>query len=261
MKFDQKLLKKFFQFFDKNLSEDEVGLLLNGNGEWNSSLSSLEHIKRIKKYQWIFRCVPGLKAAFFCNTTAFRSAKKSSDIDLFIVSDERLLWTTRMILTFFLHVLGVRRYGKKVAHRFCLSFFATEGGAISLSELQIQKGKDPYLVVWTATAECFIASHKFLKEYQKKNSWIEKYGLHFSQKIKPQKSFVFTDYIAEILAFLRIEKILQMLLMPRTKKSASQLKDKRGTIISKKYLKFHNNDIRWDVRNTLLESIVIARRK
>ncbi|MBT4936482.1 hypothetical protein HON22_01045 [Candidatus Peregrinibacteria bacterium] len=247
MKFHQKNLKEFFQRFQKNLSQAEEGLLLEGKGRWNSSASSLEHIKRIQKYQWAFRCIPGLKAVFFCNTTAFRSANEHSDIDLFIVCEDHLLWTTRMILTFFLHILGVRRYGNKVAHRFCLSFFATEKGALSLADLQIQKGHDPYLAIWTATAECVIASHGFLEEYQKKNGWIGDYGLHFSQKIQAQRLFAFTKYIAVILRFLRIENLLRASLMPRTKKNASQLKDKRGTIISENYLKFHNNDIRWDI--------------
>jgi hypothetical protein len=243
---DTQRLQQFFKIFHKDLTSYEIHLLQTGKGKWNINTATQKHIERIQKYSWFFRLIPGIKAVFFCNTTAFRSADDSSDIDLFIVCQNESLWTTRMLLTFCLHILGVRRHGKKVAGRFCLSFFATEQGAYNLKDLEIVPGNDVYLAFWTATLECVIAEKGFLERFQKHNDWIQKYNVHFTQQTTPLLPLFHSLYFINI-----IEKIVKKIFMPQTKKKAAALKDVQGTIISDSYLKFHNNDIRWDIAKIL----------
>lgn len=242
MIFTKSTLQRFFQLFNKDLTQDEIQLLTTGKGQWNTNKSSKNHIQRIQQYAWAFRIIPGIKAVFFCNTTAFRSAQESSDIDLFVVCNNRSLWTTRMLLSICLHLLGVRRHGNKVAGRFCLSFFTTEQGAFHLQDLEIQKNNDPYLALWTATLECFVAEKGFLEQFQKHNDWIQKYNVHFTQQRTPLLPFFDSLYFLNF-----IEKNIKKIFLPTTQLQASQLQDLRGTIISDQYLKFHDNDIRWDI--------------
>lgn len=251
MKFTPELLRRFFSFFKKELREDEVQLLLTGKGKWFPTWESKRHEKKIEKYLWIFSFIPGLVAVFFCNTTAFRSADEYSDIDLFIVSEDKQLWITRVFTTLFTHVLGIRRHGKYVAERWCLSFFASKTGAFELEKLQIEAGNDSYLAVWLATAECVFAQANFLETFQEKNNWIYAYGLTFTQNRKPQNSNCIQQFIGNGIAKIGGEKLLKILLEKRAKKKMQNLKDSSGTIISDTYLKFHDKDIRKEIQKYL----------
>jgi len=253
--FTEKKLKAFFSLFQKDVTNSELSLFLEGKGNWNTHKETQNHLDKIKKYTWVFRCVPGLQAVFFCNTTAFRAVNKSSDIDVFIITDDKLLWTTRIFITLFTHILGVRRHGNKIASRFCLSFFATETGAFYLEDLQIQKNKDPYLAVWAASLECFVAQKNFIENFRSHNTWIKNYELHWTQNnIKNIKTpFFITNIFSILFKVLFIEKILYLLFFKRTQKKAELLKHKSGTIISEIYLKFHNEDIRGEIYEKIKE--------
>jgi hypothetical protein len=74
------------------------------------------------------------------------SVDADSDIDLFVVTSPRRLWTVRILMTLVFQLLGVRRYGKKIAGRLCLSFFSTTDG-LDMSEIALDGG-DPYLATW-----------------------------------------------------------------------------------------------------------------
>lgn len=248
MQFTPETLRRFFSLFQKEISEEEVTLLLEGRGKWNPTPESKKHEKKIEKYLWIFSLVPGLIAVFFCNTTAFRSADKNSDIDLFVVTENNQLWIARVFLTFLTHIFGVRRYGKNIAGRFCLSFFATRTGSFELENLQIEKGNDPYFAVWLATAECVFAEEDFLKTFQGKNSWIFSYKLNFTQTKTSKKSNFFQKCVGNILSKLGVEILLKIFLEKRAVKKMKQLKDSSGTIISQNYLKFHDKDIRKEIQ-------------
>jgi hypothetical protein len=244
-------LRHFFQFFQKYLTDAEISLLLEGKGEWNPTPETLTQMQKIQKYSWIFALIPGLKAVFFCNTTAFRAANPESDIDLFVITEERQLWTARVFLTLLTHILGIRRHGDHIANRFCLSFFATESGAFSLESLQIQSGKDPYLAVWTATAECFIAEKNWLQRFHESNKWIAGYGLHFTQQTIPSSLSCFQKIFSVILKLIRVEAVFRSIFLSRTLKKYAHLTDKKGTIISDQFLKFHDKDIREEIAKSI----------
>ena len=252
MQFTKQSLAKFFKIFHKDLTASEASLLLQGKGEWSPTEESKKQMEKVRKYAWVFQLIPGLEAVFFCNTTAFRAADKSSDIDLFIVARDGQIWIVRTFVTVFLQLLGVRRHGNKIKDRFCLSFFATKTGVLNLKSLQIKEGKDPYLAAWCATAECFIARKDFLTEFYAANNWVGNYGLKFTQVVEPKRIHCWQLQLGSVLQLLGLEWLLRKLLLKRTQKKAECLKDTSGTIVSENYLKFHDKDARGKIAKQLM---------
>jgi hypothetical protein len=73
------------------------------------------------------------------------AAHKDSDIDLFIITKNNRIWTTRICFTLILTLLGQRKTTKKHAGKFCLSFFITEN-YLNLENIAIKN--DIYLKYW-----------------------------------------------------------------------------------------------------------------
>ncbi len=241
MQFTNSNIIKFFSLFNKKMTKSEVDDFLEN---WKIELNneSQKHFRKVKKYSFIWRLIPWIKAVFICNTTAFWSANKNSDIDLFIITKNNSLWICRVFTTFFIHLLWIRRYGNKIANRFCLSFFATEQGSYELENLQIEKNNDPYLAVWTTTLIPVFWDEEYLNAFYGENSWVENYELW----IMNYELWIYNKQKSnDKLHFF--EKIIKKFFLPKTMKKYNLLKDKTWTIISDKYLKFHDNDVRREI--------------
>ncbi len=137
---------------------------------------------RAYRYKWwrvrvavsLFRHVPFIRMVAVGNTLADRTANPESDIDLFIVTDRRRLFTTRTIVTVLLQLFGLRRHGRKVRDRMCLSFWVTEEH-LDLSDIAFAP-YDIYLAYWIAelrpvldssgeTYPAFLAANRWVREF------------------------------------------------------------------------------------------------
>ena len=244
-------IRKFFSIFNKHLTNSELSLIKSGKGDWTSSDLYNEYIDFIKKYLIFFKLCPSVKAVFLCNTLAFHSISNKSDIDLFIVTSDRGLWITRVFITLILSILRVRRHGCYTKKRFCLSFFATESGALALNKIQIRKNNDPYLAIWTVTLDCIIGNLAFVKKFQSSNNFIKNYGVSFSDNSKYSDTFFVQKMYSFVLEKLRINNLFKIIFIKRCINKSNKLKNNSGIIINDRYLKFHNNDIRLDVFNKI----------
>ncbi|PCI24151.1 hypothetical protein COB57_05570 [Candidatus Peregrinibacteria bacterium] len=239
----KKHFSKLLELMGASKSEqDEAKIPVKNPGKY-----SREFLEKAKRYVPIMKYIPGIRAVFLCNTVSFGIAKETSDIDIFVVTDDKTLWLTRLILTLVLHVLGVRRHGDTVSGRFCLSFFATELGAYNIQSLERKILEDPYLAVWTSSLKVLFAEAGFLKKFQKKNEWIQKYNLQFSDRVSSTSSLLFAKISGKILCFLGGEFVAKHILSRRTLAKYKKLEDTSGTVINDTYLKFHNKDIRHHV--------------
>ena len=243
----------FFKYFWKNISNKEINFL-EWKEKWELFLSKYSQIylKKAQKYSWIFKLSPFIKEVFICNTISFWSAEKKSDIDLFIVVKNWKIWTARFFLTFFIHILWIRRYWKKINWRFCLSFWATEKWAFELEKLKIKE--DPFLAIWTSTLIPLIWNKKFLEKFEKNNKkWIKNYWINFIfKKNNTQNKQLFSQKIFEkIIWFNFIEKFFKFFLEKRALKKKNKIKNNFWVIISDEVLKFHNNDKRKDILTLL----------
>jgi len=222
------------------------------------------YIAKGKKWASLFRFLPFVRGVAICNSLAMGIGEQKSDIDLYIITEEKHLWTARLFVTIFSHLFGVRRHGKKIAGRLCLSFFVTTK-SLSCSDIAL-KPRDPYLAFWVSSLVPVFGKKVFQKiaeenrDFARENAGI---ALRFEKTVwgnnlpissvqvrrsflknPEKKSSYFQDFL-EIL-FFWTEGIIQRIWKPKTLGAYEKLEDKSGTVISENILKFHNSDKRED---------------
>ena len=218
-----------------------------------------KYLKKAKFWLPILRFFPGILGVAVCNSLAFGGGGKNSDIDLFVIAKKNRLWTARVFSTLFFHFLKLRRHGKKIAGRFCFSFFIDET-ALDFSKIAITP-RDPYLAFWISAILPIFGREIFQKfaaknrDFVKKNTPIKiRFEKNLSKipKISPRfrpffekKINFFSKIWGEKISFGdAVELFLKTIFLPRTQKKAEKLPDKSGTILSENILKFHNSDRR-----------------
>lgn len=125
--------------------------------------------KGIRKLRWI----PFVRTVFVCNTVAAGHPDPASDIDVFIVVRHGRLWLTRFLATVVLSLFGLRRHGKKITDRICLSFYVTDQ-ALNLEPIALLPS-DIYLVYWIAQLVPVYDPDHLYDEMQRVNQWARAY--------------------------------------------------------------------------------------
>lgn len=207
----------------------------------------------MNRYAPVLRICPFVRMVAVCNNLALGKVDEKSDIDLFVVAKRNRLFVARTFLTLFLHLLGVRRHGKKVAGRFCLSFFVDDS-FLNLSPIAIEN--DIYLAFWLKSMRPIVdegIARRFLVE----NDWARRFfendeefaidlGLVRIRKSLVKKFWekllggVFGDFC---------ESKLRGWQLFRAQEKAKLLPDTSGLLINEHILKFHNIDRRREYRN------------
>lgn len=210
----------------------------------------------VEKYRWIFQVTPFIRLVAVCNTLAINNTKHESDIDLVVITQSKRLFTTRLLLTILLHILGVRRHGKKIAGKFCLSFFAAENQLVA--EEIAKKPYDIYLAYWLQTLQPIAGNKKVYEELLEQNSeWLKQFfagrPLYNMHHFKETPRFLGRIQIAleKILSSRwgeRLEKKLAHWQLSRAQKKRKELNvDDSDIVITPTLLKFHNIDRRNEI--------------
>lgn len=84
------------------------------------------NFKVLKKYKKFFKFVPYLKAIFITGSLNIEASNKSSDIDLLVITKKNTIWFTRIYMTLFFDLLGIRRRASRIAAKFCLNHFVED---------------------------------------------------------------------------------------------------------------------------------------
>jgi len=207
---------------------------------------SQKFIKKAQYWLYFLRFFPFIKGISICNTTAFFCASEKSDIDLLVIAKKNRIWTCRIIVTFLLHLLGLRRHGKKIGGRFCLSFFIDEEN-LNLKKIKLKE--DPFLAFWTASQIPLWGKDVFQKLAQQNKAWIKKevgIDILFHKNLSSLKETSNNKFLEKIFNSI-LEKLLKKIFFKRTWQKFQKLKDKSGTIISDGILKFHDKDQRKNI--------------
>ncbi len=204
---------------------------------------------RTKLYGTYMRSVPFTRMIAVCNNLAYNNPSEQSDIDLFIVVKPGRMWLARLLITAILHFYGVRRYGNKVAGRFCLSFFVTSEN-VSMNDFQLGE-EDPYLAYWTKNLRP-IFGHQTYHDFREENQeWLKGYGLRFDDTYKKHMYHYEDGRLKKLSEWLlggfmgdQFEKLLKATLKKKTLKSMKGLGPDANVIVTDEVLKFHNHDRR-----------------
>lgn len=199
--------------------------------------------------------LPGIISIFLCNSVASETAHEDSDIDFFIITSKNRVWIARFFSNIVLLCFGVRRHGKKIANRICLSFYIDEehmdmGGLRLIDD-------DVHFIYWLKQMMVLYDPKNYYQKFMKANSWTDKFVPHMNflmigngcWKVK-SKNFVQSK--KEGLTFFikkcsdRLEQFfykIQLVKMSRSGKNKKENND-RGVIIQLGIIKLHEKDTR-----------------
>jgi hypothetical protein len=215
--------------------------------------------KRVNRFRWAFNITPFIELVAVCNNLSISNTSESSDIDLLVITKPGQMFISRIILTFWLQLFGVRRHGNKVAGRFCLSFYATEG-TLKCEEIE-KKPYDLYLAYWLQTLEPVSGSRLVYEKILDDNEdWAKKffkrrllYNMHHF-KDSPAWATRLQKWQEKILNTKwgqKLEDKLSTWQLKRSKDKQAQLElEETDVIITKDLLKFHNVDKRNEIYET-----------
>jgi len=211
--------------------------------------------RKVHGFVPMLKAVPYVKMVAVCNSLAINNTADGSDIDLFIVAKKGRLFSARTFTTLLFSLLAVRRHGKKVRGRFCLSFFAADD---SLDMRTIRKDEDDiYLPYWILTLRPVFGNEIYLK-MMRENAWIGSYFPHRdfvtadNAALKPEVGVLagvarFKEKLLNGKAGDRLEKWLAAKHLERHQRRLSTLGPDASVIVSEKMLKFHNRDRRKEI--------------
>jgi len=185
---------------------------------------SEKKFKIIRKVCQLIRCVPFVRMIAVTGAVAMKNADRYSDLDLLIAIKGGKIFTGRILVTTFVHMLGMRRYGKKITNRVCLNYFITDQ-SLEISLKDLFSSSEYSFIVPVFGWECF-------QEFQRKNEWIRNYRENFQpdevSSWKIIEDFWFSKSIRKageiILDFNFIEEILKKFQMERILKDPRTLK-------------------------------------
>jgi hypothetical protein len=153
-----------------------------------NSIEKFEIAQRAAR--WL-RFVPFVRMIALTGTLAMKNCEKNSDIDFFVVLKKGRIFTGRLLVTLIVHILGKRRYGKKITNRICLNYF------ITTRSLEIQRQD-----LFAANEYSFIYPIFGYDIFQKfcwtNFKWIKKFKPNWEiPNLKPARYFVGVGHLQE----------------------------------------------------------------
>lgn len=123
--------------------------------------------KKVRKIVRILKFVPFVRMIAVTGRLAMKNTDRSSDLDLLIVLKHGHIFIGRTLVTLMTHMLGIRRYGRKIADRICLNFFITDKTlAIPIKDLF---SSSEYYFIWP------LFGYETFRDFQEANAWIENF--------------------------------------------------------------------------------------
>ncbi len=233
-------------------------------------LISEEKLKIARRAAKIIRSVPYLRAVFVCNTTGSEQANKDSDIDFFIITEKNRIWITRLLVTFLLTVFGLRRAGKRVKNKICLSFYVTTG-SLDLAKWRVADD-DVHFAYWLNQMIPLFDPENYYAKFLEINLWTKTYLPNLdSARASSYLPKVFESRFGKIWkkAWEKMwegsygdvinnqAKQMQLSKMKFSGKQIDRGEDK-GVVISDDVLKFHEKDTRVAYREKWQQKIYAA---
>ncbi len=225
---------------------------------------SIKKWKKALKAVRIIRFIPFVRAVFLCNSIPYFNAEEDSDIDFFIIIKDKYIWFSRFWITILLHILKMRRHGKKIKDRICLSFY------ISTSNLDLKNltyERDIHFYYWLADF-VLIFDRNYANNFYQANQWLKEFLPQFSPSkivdnwiIKENKLSIFVSGTKELFFdnclgkfFNLVFKKIQLFKIYHNKNS--RLKENNTDVIVKdNILKFHEKDSRKEIRDLFYKKI------
>ncbi len=273
----------FFDMFDYALTDWEIWRMLGVKCEFFEVVEALENmgsraarkngfyffsgrdkniIERLNRYNFadrkfkravsvskIFRFIPWIKMIAVGNLLGSHNLKDGSDIDFFIVAEDRRIWLARFFCAGIAKIAGWRPKHNDSRDKICLSFYVSES-ALDLKGLMIKQKTDIYFIYWLAGLAPVYDAGKIYEKLIADNLWLKNHlpnwrpGVQSRQRrVKPFLSGFCHDAIDFLIGGLEPQfKKPQIKFLPPKLKNLMN-KDTR-VVVDDKIIKLHANDRR-----------------
>jgi len=197
-------------------------------------------IKKYKKAIDILsklKIIPSVKLIGISGGLSMRNAHTDDDIDIFVITEKKLIWTTRFILIVFLKFFHVYRSknSKNVSNKICLNLI------LEKSSMEMPS-KDIYTAHEVIQLVPVFDRDNTYKDFINANIWVKNFLPNANLNRKPylvlRQSKIQEKIIVLILKLVFLEKILKFLQFEFMKRSITK------EIIKEGFLGFHPFDYR-----------------
>ncbi len=146
--------------------------------------------KKFKKalfFGKILSFIPTIRCICVCNSLAYSNADENSDIDFFIMTEARAIWTTRLCAAGMMEILGQRPQEHEKKDKVCLSFYVSEDDQ-NIERFRLSPS-DPYFSFWLATLVPIYQRDGAYREFISNNAWIfSEFANWFCHEISPRRT-------------------------------------------------------------------------
>lgn len=200
------------------------------------SLKKLQLAKDIiKKISYI----PSIKLIGISGALSMNNCDEDDDIDLFVITSNSLVWTTRLLLVILLTSLGIyrNRNSKNHANKICLNMILDESHTGLAKE-----NRDLYTAHEIVQLLPVFNKENTYEKFINENAWVRGYLPNFSgkQNLVPYDNSIIDKLMIYIFRILQLEKIAKFLQLSYMKNH------KTSEVTNDGFLKFHPYDYKTD---------------
>ncbi len=134
---------------------------------------SQKYLQKAERTANILKHIPFVRMVSAINNLSFNNCKKSSDIDLFIITASKRLWICRTLVVVVLWFLGLKKTRIKVAGQICCGFFITENH-LNIKKITLEKMQDIYLLFWFLKMKP-LSGFSLWQSFRRANLWAYHY--------------------------------------------------------------------------------------
>lgn len=134
-------------------------------------LDATKKFRKLKRASFYFRLFSSARSVAAVNSIAWMNTNTESDIDLFVVTKPKSIWSTRfwMVTPF---ILSRSRPGASDQDPFCFSFFTTSN-ALAMDHLRLKEG-DHYFAFWLKSIVPMFDHDDQFEKMQNENAWADR---------------------------------------------------------------------------------------
>ncbi len=132
----------------------------------------MEKMNVAQRAATLLKIIPTIKLVGITGALAMDNSHKDDDIDFYIVTEAKMLWTTRFLTTVLLELVGLRRKPGDTSFRnkICLNMYASEDHlAVSLKE------RDLFAAHEVLQMKPLWQREKMYTKFLSANSWVKKF--------------------------------------------------------------------------------------
>jgi len=232
--------------------------------------------RRLSRVARIFKLIPWIKMIAMGNMIGSDNLKDGSDIDLFIVTEKKRIWITRLFCVSIIKLLRLRPVPGKEKDKICLSFFISEAD-LDLRSLMLDKAAKPlrsadrsglaafdldvYFIYWLIMLVPVYDTQGVYKKLMHENNWVHFFMPNWRpaeivrrrQAGKPLP-YIYKDIVDMLVGGLETNvKKWQLKIMPEV--LARPLNKDTRVVANDNIIKLHANDRREEYREKFIKKV------